>query len=287
MQGGGNSHVQSADNLLAPRLSDMLPPAARHGIALHAWVTCWSVDEVAAETRATLAAGGRLMRDAQGNDLPWLCPSHPENQRLVLAGIASLASNGVHGIHLDYIRYPEQGCYAAATRAAFERFQGEAAGDWPRAVLPGGASAEAFQTFRREEISRFVKAAADTARQFHPGIVLSAAVFPDPATARSLGQEWPAWLPKRASTMLPAYTETRPPSPLDDACRQAAPRAADGLVPASHRGGRKQLDLSGAASNRRARARRLKGFAFFAARELSAASSPPRSRPVAHGRMAV
>ncbi len=269
MQSGGNSHVESADHLLAPRLSDLLPAAVRHGIALHAWVTCWSLDEVAAERRATLAAGGRLMRDAQGNDLPWLCPSHPENQKLVLAGIASLASNGVHGIHLDYIRYPEQGCYAAATRAAFERFQGEAAGDWPRAVLPGGASADAFQTFRREEIARFVKATADTARQFNPGIVLSAAVFPDPATARSLGQEWPAWLrEKSVDYVCPmAYTENAATfAAWIDACRQAAPGAADRLVAGLGTGAdESQLDLTGVAEQiAAARARRLKGFAFFA-----------------------
>lgn len=278
MQSGGSIHLKTAEtlplsrrgaDLLTPRLTEALAAATQHGIGLHAWVTCWSLDDIDKTLRDAFAADGRLMRDAQGNDLPWLCPSHPANQTLVLAGIAAWARNGVPGIHLDYIRYPEQGCYAPATRNAFERFHGREVGNWPRAVQPDGDLATVFQKFRCQEIAQFVKTIATTARDINPEMIISAAVFPDPATARTLGQEWATWLREKSVDYICPMTYTENSATFSawiDACLRAAPDSADRLVAALGTGAdESQLDLLGAAEQiATARARHLKGFAFFA-----------------------
>lgn len=281
MQSGGRSHLMSDDNPLLPSEAEVLEAARRHRVDVHAWITCWSLDSIPPAERETLAAAGRLMRDANGNALPWLCPSHPVNQERVIEGAIALARAGLPGIHLDYIRYTEAGCYAAATRTAFEAEQGAPVADWPAAVLPGGPLAEAFGRFRQQEIARVVARLASAVRAVNPRIILSAAVFPDPATARSLGQEWSAWLRDASIDFVcpMAYTENLATfSAWLDACLQAEPGAAPRIVAGLGTGAdESQLDSLGVAEQIAAvRARRLRGFACFAVdSELLGRTLPP------------
>ena len=271
------------DNPLAPSHAEVLTAARRHGVDPHAWITCWSVDALAPAEREVLAAEDRLMRDAEGNVLPWLCPSHPVNQSLVIEGAVALARTGIPGIHLDYIRYPEDGCYAGATRSAFEAAHGATVGDWPAAVLPGGSLAVAFHRFRQQEIARFAARFAGAVRAVNAGIVLSAAVFPDPASGRSLGQEWTVWLRDGSIDYVcpMAYTENLATfSAWLDACLQAATDIAPRIVAGLGTGAdESQLDSLGVAEQIAVvRARRLRGFACFAVdSELLGRILPPLS----------
>ncbi len=280
MQSAGFSHLKTgAAAPLSPRgqntparaLEAALAAAKRNNLALHAWVTCWTLDGAGKAQVESLSTAGRLMRDAHGTELPWLCPSLPDNHAHLLAGIALLAQQGVAGIHLDYVRYPDaQGCFAPATRKAFEQSIGTSVPNWPQDVQPGGPLAHPFQAFRQQEITRFVQAASATARAINPAIIISAAVFPSPETARARGQDWPRWLrEKTVDAVCPmAYTEnTATFGALLDACIRETPDPTTQLFPGIGTGSdRSQLDALGTAEQILAlRSRNLPGFVFFAA----------------------
>ncbi|MBW3534108.1 MAG: family 10 glycosylhydrolase, partial [Gemmatimonadetes bacterium] len=133
-------------------------------------------------------------------------PSDPVVRRRVTEVVEDLASRyDLDGVHLDYIRYP--GPDFDYSRGALEAFRGwmaervpaaeraAAEGAWPRDPL---AYAEAFPQewaeFRREQVTRLTEEVAGAARGARPGIVVSAAVFPDPEDARrNRFQDWGAW----------------------------------------------------------------------------------------------
>lgn len=204
LSGAGFAHY-SADEAL-PRsdvgqrrnrnfLSRALQIAHANGLALHAWVVCWNLDGLPEALVAPLRAQDRLMQDARGNEVTWLCPSHPDNRALLLDALRDLARRGIDGIHLDQIRYPaREGCYGPATRAAFEKRLARAVDDWPADVLPGAPLASAYEQFRRDDLSAFVADAAQAIREINPAIRISAAVDPSPPSAADHGQDWPAWL---------------------------------------------------------------------------------------------
>ena len=234
------------------------------GIATHAWVTCWTSEAApAGKSREHL-----LMRDAAGNTLPWLCPSIAENRTALLDTLRTIARRGAAGIHLDYIRYPgATGCYAPATRHAFESVLGSAVAAWPADVLPGGKHEAAFEAFRRDTLTSFVREAREAVRAVNPAIRFSAAVFPTPESAAAMGQDWPAWIREGlldfASPMIYTENTTQFAASLD-ACLAAAPAAA--LLPGLGTGAdSSQLDIPAAAQQiAQTRMRQMAGFAFFA-----------------------
>jgi uncharacterized lipoprotein YddW (UPF0748 family) len=176
-------------------LQALLASASKHKIRVHAWITCWSLEGSDPSQQALLKSSQRLMADAKGAPLNWLCPSLPENRALLLDGIKALAFRGVRGIHLDYVRYPEsQGCYALATRKAFEAVVGHRVATWPQDVLSGGPDGIAFDRFRQQEITSFVQEVRQVLQKSAAGCELSAAVFPTPEAARLRGQNWSRWV---------------------------------------------------------------------------------------------
>jgi uncharacterized lipoprotein YddW (UPF0748 family) len=176
-------------------LQALLASASKHKIRVHAWITCWNLEGSDTAQQALLKSSQRLMADEKGTPLNWLCPSLPENRALLLDGIKALAFRGVQGIHLDYVRYPEaQGCYAMATRKAFETVLGRRVATWPQDVLPGGPDGVAFDRFRQQEITSFVQEVRQMLQKSYSGCELSAAVFPTHESARMRGQNWSRWV---------------------------------------------------------------------------------------------
>ncbi len=179
----------------ADGLPALLRAAEKYKLRVHAWVTCWSLEGCDPAQHAMLKAAQRVMADKEGTPLNWLCPSLEENRALLLDGIKALAFRGVHGVHLDYVRYPEgQGCYAGSTRKAFEKREGRRVAAWPLEVLPGGRDHLAFEQFRQQEITLFVQEVRVTLQKSNPACLLSAAVFPTPETARLRAQDWCRWV---------------------------------------------------------------------------------------------
>jgi uncharacterized lipoprotein YddW (UPF0748 family) len=136
----------------------------------------------------------------------YLCPARPEVREYIVDVAREIATNyRVDGVHLDYVRYPGRGTgIDEYSRSLFA----EEHGFDPIDILPevGGSVipvdnfwakdlAALWQAWRAGQITDLVTRLSDEVRSCRPGIVLTAAVRPDPGTAeRDYGQEWAAWL---------------------------------------------------------------------------------------------
>ena len=178
-------------------LAECLAAAKKHGIAVHVWRVNWRLwGDCPEALRRQLEKAGRLQRDAKGKTLPWLCPSHPENQKLELDSMLEIVRRyDVAGIHFDYIRYPgPQGCYCPGCRRRFEERYDVRVKDWPAEVRTGPLRWKYLQ-FRRDNITSLVAAVAERARQIRPGVLISAAVFWRwPGARDDVGQDWKLWV---------------------------------------------------------------------------------------------
>lgn len=114
------------------------------------------------------------------------------------------------GLHLDYVRYPHDGFdYSAAALAEFRAFLGE---DGAAIDLPDRFP-EKWSAFRRSRVTALVAGIAGAARAVRPGILISAAVVPDPQAAVTAKlQDWPDWAARGlVDALCPmAYAEERP-----------------------------------------------------------------------------
>ena len=142
---------------------------------------------------------GRLQMSSSGKEELWLCPSHPDNQKLELAAMLEVVRNyDVDGIHFDYIRYPDiDHCFCAGCRERFQRATGADLKQWPADVLEGGPLRQQWLDWRRSNITSAVKTISEQARAIKPGIQISAAVFRYWTTDRdAVGQDWKVWCDK-------------------------------------------------------------------------------------------
>ncbi|MCC6353760.1 MAG: family 10 glycosylhydrolase [Verrucomicrobiae bacterium] len=174
-----------------------LAACRKHGIQMHVWKVNWNTGHQAPkEFVERMRAAGRLQADASGKVEPWLCPSHPDNQKLEVDSMLEVARKyGVDGLHFDYIRYPDGNhCFCDGCRARFEKASGSALSRWPADVLGPGPRRQEWLDWRRSNITAVVRAVSEGARAIRPGIRLSAAVFRNWSTDRdSVGQDWKLW----------------------------------------------------------------------------------------------
>ncbi len=91
----------------------------------------------------------------------WADPADPAVRDRLCKAAARLVRTGAAGVHLDYVRTAV----------------GAPAGE-------GAASA----------VTELVRAVSRAVREASPGAMVSAAVFPTPAEAASVNQDWPAWV---------------------------------------------------------------------------------------------
>jgi uncharacterized lipoprotein YddW (UPF0748 family) len=182
------------------QIAQCLAACRKHGLQMHVWKVNWNLGSAAPrEFVERMRREGRLQAGPQGKEQLWLCPSHPENQKLEVESLVEVARNyEVDGIHFDYIRYPDgEHCYCAGCKGRFERSVGAAVQNWPQDVLPAGPLRQQWLDWRRSNITALVKAVSEQARAVRPAIKLSAAVFPDwPADRDSIGQDWKLWCEK-------------------------------------------------------------------------------------------
>ncbi len=149
---------------------------------------------------AALAAGGRpalglVMEAGRGDgDVEgfYLSPSQPGVGDHLEAVVRELVGRyPVHGLHLDFVRYP--GPEFDYSRAALEGFRRRGGGGdllaGPDRNPPG------WDDYRRQALTALTTRLADAARSERPGILVSAAVTPDEAQAlHHKYQDWPGWL---------------------------------------------------------------------------------------------
>ncbi len=193
-----SDHLPAAPDLpeRADYLRDCLAACRAHGIEVHVWKVNYNLSGAPADFVARMRREGRLQADRQGNELPWLSPSHPDNFALERNSMLEIVRKyDVAGIHFDYIRYPgARADYSSGARHRFERDAGMTVRRWPGDVIDGPL-ADRFAQWRQDQISRLVEAVSTEAHRIRPDVKVSAAVFAEyPRCRWNVGQDWVRWV---------------------------------------------------------------------------------------------
>jgi len=174
----------------------------KHGVELHPWLVCLSlslnddklaIEKFRREQRLQVAANGKV-------NCRWLCPSDVRNQDLQLKIVRELLQNyKISGIHLDYIRYPNNGyCFCAGCRKRFEKFLGKSVVNWPAAVMSEGRLHDKWGDFCRGNIDRLVCRIHKEVKAIRSSVKVSAAVLRNVQLARAKNyQDWGLWCKNR------------------------------------------------------------------------------------------
>lgn len=174
-----------------------LAACRKHGIECHVWKMFWMFDASAdAEFSRKMEKEGRLQIDRSGQvKKNWLCPSDPRNVCRESDAMVELALRGVDGVQYDFMRYNDASlCYCPRCKAKFEKKAGRTLEPWPRAASASRELVEAWNTFRCDTISSFVRDTSARIRREAPGVKISAAVFGDTRSSPIVvGQDWIPW----------------------------------------------------------------------------------------------
>jgi len=206
--------------MAAPRLEELLPLARAAGLAVHGWMWTLPCNDPAIQERHPdwYVVNGRgesaRTHPAYVPYYRFLCPNRAgvrEHIRRIVADLSAV--EGLAGVHLDYIRYPDvilpvglqpkygivqdreypqyDYCYCEVCRRKFREATGMTVDDLPRADVRA-----AWDRFRYDSITGLVNdVLAPAVRQ--RGKQLTAAVFPN---WRNVRQEWSRW---RVDAVLP------------------------------------------------------------------------------------
>ena len=183
------------------QIAQCLAACKKYGVACHVWKVNYNMSGRAPKSFAEqMRRQGRTQVRFNGKpEARWLCPSHPENQKLEIDSMVEVAAKyDVHGIHFDYIRYPgAQGCFCSGCRERFEKAIDQKVKNWPNEVRRKGKLNDRWLDFRRDQITTVVAGVAKAARQARPTVKMSAAVFNDwPTHRNTVGQDWKLWCEK-------------------------------------------------------------------------------------------
>ena len=178
-----------------------LDACRKYKVQCHVWKVNWNMGGHAdAAFVKSMVEAGRVQRGADGKlEERWLCPYHPENQKLEIDSMVEVARKyAVDGLHFDYIRFPDGShCFCDGCRTRFEKLLGRTLANWPAEVRAEGALRGQWLEWRRDQITLVVRGVSEQARQVRPGIRISAAVFRNwPADRDSVGQDWKVWCEK-------------------------------------------------------------------------------------------
>jgi len=202
---GGVAYYKSSVLPVAPQVAERgdqiaLCAAAcrKYGVACHVWKVNYNMGWATPRRFAEkMKSAGRTQVAYNGKPTPrWLCPSHPDNQKLEIDSMIEVARKyDVDGLHFDYIRYPgSEGCFCPGCRERFAKSIERKVANWPADVRKVPALRAKWLDFRREQITGVVAAVASGARKIRPRIKISAAVFRNwPADRDRIGQDWKIW----------------------------------------------------------------------------------------------
>ena len=182
------------------QIAACLAACKKYNIEMHVWKVNWNLGHaVPAAFLEKMRSAGRLQMSSQGKEEPWLCPSHPDNQKLEIDAMVEVARKyDVAGIHFDYIRYPDNDhCFCAGCKERFQRDVNVTIQNWPAEARGKGPLRQQWLEWRRGNITAVVKAVSEQARAIKPKIKISAAVFRNWTSDRdSVGQDWKVWCDK-------------------------------------------------------------------------------------------
>ncbi len=182
------------------QLKQCVAAAQANNLEVHVWKVCWNLSNAPESFTADMRKAGRLQVNDAGQELDWLCPSNPDNVALELKSVEEVLQRyQVDGIHLDYVRYPdESACFCSGCRQRFGRYLGETIRNWPKSAQNGNLSGK-YNAWRSEQITAFVRSVHNLAKKSGGGrskrVRVSAAVYPEyPSSINSIGQDWGSWL---------------------------------------------------------------------------------------------
>ncbi len=226
-------------------LRALVSAAHVRGLRVHAWVNVLSLaSRRDGPLLAELGAGavqvdrdGRSLLDYPELQVPaaeqryvrvgtpavWIDPGAPGVAQGLAAVFAELLARHpeLDGLHLDYIRYPDvlpftPGArfdvgldfgYGEATRA---RFREDTGLDAP--FRRDSRNGNAFDDWRRAQVTEVVREIGTAARAARPGLLLSAAVWPYPGRSYlALYQDWTRWLEEGLLDFAVPMTYARDP----------------------------------------------------------------------------
>ncbi len=193
------SQVLPVDPSVAERgdqIAQCVEAGKKFGVQVHVWKVNHNLSRAPKEFVERMRAEGRTQKTFDGEDVDWLCPSHPDNFKLEFDSIMEVIKNyRIDGFHFDYIRYPhDRACYCEGCRERFQKDTGVTVEKWPDDVR-GGDLTDQFQDWRREQVTRLVRAVSEEAHKIKPDIAISAAVFNDWVNhRRTVGQDTVLWL---------------------------------------------------------------------------------------------
>jgi uncharacterized lipoprotein YddW (UPF0748 family) len=210
-----SAHPDFRDNAAIYIIEAALPYAQKYGIELHAWI--WTINRTEMSLRSAhpdwyqVNALGQSCLDINLYDREhyrWLCPSRPETTQYLKDRVAELAQiEGLTGVHLDFIRYPDailpyglhesrnvvqdrvyplwDFCYCDVCRANFKALTGMDPMD-----LEDPTSDPRWMQYRWDALSAVASEVCAEIKKH--GKVASVAVFANPQESRKLvRQDWP------------------------------------------------------------------------------------------------
>lgn len=182
------------------QIAQCLAACRKHGLQIHVWKVNWNLGHtVPKEFVERMRRENRLQVGPKGQKGEWLCPSHPENQKLEIAAMLEVARKyDVDGIHFDYIRYPDgDHCYCDGCKERFQAATKITVKNWPDDVASGGSLRQPWNDWRRNNITTVVKGVSEQVRPLKPKLKISAAVFRVWTTDRDgVAQDWKVWCDK-------------------------------------------------------------------------------------------
>ena len=204
LQWGGLAHYpshilphSSTARILGDQAMAFRKAALKEGIKAHSWIVLWKLQNAPESFVQRMKKEDRLQVDGNGNIMPWLNPAHPANQEMMLKALEEMVVGyQMDGIHLDYVRYPNDDCsFDHYSRRAFEAELKRPVPSWPDDARKGGILASTYRKFRYKQITSFVKSVRDMINRVRPETTLSAAVFGKyPECRDNVGQDWKTWI---------------------------------------------------------------------------------------------
>ena len=193
--------VHSSVSTKGDALNECMNACRKYGVKCHVWKVCWRGGLKSDKSFfKRLSEEGRIQVDEHGKQRElWMCPSNPKNLKVEIDTFVELARKRPDGIHMDYIRYPDdKHCFCKGCKDRFEKTIGRKLDNWPKDVTGrGSVLSEAWQKFRSDNITALVRGVSERVRMECPGVEISAAVFQGYDTgAKSVAQDWVQWCKK-------------------------------------------------------------------------------------------
>lgn len=184
------SEVEKTSSLVKKNfdpLDYLISRAHQAKIEVHPWINTfyvWSNPKNAPSDHISQNKNWLITQGKNSSKQIFLNPANPQVQAYLFNLIKELAAHyPIDGLHLDYIRYPQD---------AEDGYQDFADQNGPQ---PWPKNKESWTEWRADQVTRFVEKVYQIVSEINPQIKLSAAVIPEVREAAYYkGQNWPKWL---------------------------------------------------------------------------------------------